>query len=320
MVALMGASGAGKSTLLDVLAQRKSTGTTAGDITYNGTTEMVPFAYVMQDDVHIGTLTVRESVYFAAELRLSMHMSAAAKATRVEKIIDMLGLRKVADSQLGSQTVRGVSGGELKRVSIAVEIVHLPGLMFLDEPTTGLDSSISHEVMSAVRNLANQNRTVVCTIHQPSEDTFALFDTLLLLAEGRVVYFGSAQAATDFFTQSPFRFACNPSANPADFIVAVAGSFLPAVDGRFISGGELHTYYNSTEQARHAALPVPPSSTSTSTTTTGSSTAPDTVDALPTTVAVTPTSSFWHQLKTLMHRRWLCMRREYGLVLAPLVA
>ncbi|KAJ1403806.1 hypothetical protein B484DRAFT_309781, partial [Ochromonadaceae sp. CCMP2298] len=84
---------------------------------------------------------------------------------------------------------------QLKRLSIAVEIVHLPDLMFLDEPTTGM----CVDVMSAVRNLANQNRTVVCTIHQPSEDTYALFDKLLLLAEGRVIFHGPAKHIVPYF-------------------------------------------------------------------------------------------------------------------------
>jgi len=257
MVALMGASGAGKSTLLDVLSQRKTTGTIKGDITYNGSTEMKSFAYVMQDNAHMGILTVRESIHYAAELRLSEHMSKEAKAKRVQKIIDMLGLDGVSNSILGTNDFRGVSGGQLKRVSIGVEIVNLPNLMFLDEPTTGLDSSISLEVMSAVRNLANQNRTVICTIHQPSEETFALFDSLLLLAEGRVIYFGPTSAVAEYFLQSPYKFECKPGANPADFVVAVAGSYLPSHDGRAVTGGELAAYYATSDRARSAAEILP---------------------------------------------------------------
>ena len=257
MVALMGASGAGKSTLLDVLAQRKNTGTIKGEITYNGSTEMKSFAYVMQDNAHMGILTVRESIHYAAELRLSERMSKEAKAKRVQKIIDMLGLDGVANSILGTHQIRGVSGGQLKRVSIGVEIVNLPNLMFLDEPTTGLDSSISLEVMSAVRNLANQNRTVICTIHQPSEDTFALFDSLLLLAEGRVIFFGPTSTVAEFFAQSPYKFECKPGANPADFVVAVAGSYLPSHDGRSVTGGELAAYYATSDRAKSAAEVLP---------------------------------------------------------------
>jgi ABC-type multidrug transport system ATPase subunit len=232
MCALMGASGAGKSTLLDVLAKRKTSGRVTGEITYNGDSNMCTSAYVMQDNVHIDVLTVRETLYFAAQLRLSEQLSKPAKRARVQKILDILALNDVADSEVGSVDERGVSGGQLKRVSIGVEIVHLPDLMFLDEPTTGLDSAIALEVMSAIRNLANQNRTVVCTIHQPSADTFALFDTLLLLADGNVVYFGPTREAVPYFSNSPFAFAALQAGdNPADYIVHIANACEPTAAG-----------------------------------------------------------------------------------------
>jgi len=110
MCALMGASGAGKSTLLDVLGKRKNTGVITGDITYNGVKDLKSFAYVMQDNIHIGILTVRESITYAAELRLKETMNADKKAKRVQKIIDMLGLTKVAESPLGTHEIRGISG------------------------------------------------------------------------------------------------------------------------------------------------------------------------------------------------------------------
>jgi ATP-binding cassette subfamily G (WHITE) protein 2 (SNQ2) len=318
LLALMGASGAGKSTLLDVLAQRKTTGTITGSITYNGRTTLHDSAYMMQDDVHMGMLTVRESIYFAAELRLHQ-FSKEAKAKRVEQIMDILGLQLVADSTLGTATVRGISGGELRRVSIAVEIVHLPGLMFLDEPTTGLDSSIALEIISAVRNLANQHRTIICTIHQPSEDAFALFDTVLLLAEGRIVYLGPAHAAVDFFVRSPFRFVCNPGVNPAEFIIAVAGSFLQACDGRSVTSGELSAHYLTTDNAVYAALQTPSPSESQASrpgSLTGS-------EASVTSEKIrngTMPSSFWYQLTTLLHRRFLALRKDPRAPCAPLIA
>ena len=269
---------------------------------------MRSFAYVMQDNVYIGLLTVRESLYYAAELRLSEKMSAEDKKKRVDKIINMLGLEKQADTILGTSFRRGVSGGQLKRVSIGVEIINLPDLMFLDEPTTGnvlcyhnryicmiltdtigkwirfdyapppppptpfshsflalfslagLDSSISLEVMSAVRNLANQNRTVICTIHQPSPETFALFDTLLLLAEGRVIYFGPTSTMIQYFQEeSPYQFPYKKGSNAADYVVAVAGSFITASDGSTISGQELADYYTTTDryQAAQEIFAVP---------------------------------------------------------------
>ena len=131
-----------------------------------------------------------------------------------------------------------------------MEIVNLPNLMFLDEPTTGLDRSTSLEVMSAIRIVANQNRTVICTIHQPSAETFALFDTLLLLAAGKIIYFGPTLHMINhkYFTDSPFQFKYAEGSNPADFVVAVAGSFINACDGRKISGAELVNFFKTTEQ------------------------------------------------------------------------
>jgi ATP-binding cassette subfamily G (WHITE) protein 2 (SNQ2) len=165
MCALMGASGAGKSTLLDVLAGRKTVGQIQGEILFNGTTRnshiMRSAAYVMQDNVHIPQLTVKQTLGYAASLRLPQRTSNKMRQVRITKIMDMLGLNDCANSLVGGTRMRGISGGQMKRLSIGVEIIHMPDLIFLDEPTTGLDSSKSYEVMAAVRNLANQNRTVM---------------------------------------------------------------------------------------------------------------------------------------------------------------
>lgn len=244
MCALMGASGAGKSTLLDVLANRKNTGEIVGQITYNSSPKIPSMAYVMQDNVHIGLLTVRESLYFAAKFRLPETTSVEDINKRVDKILAMLGLTMVQHTTVGNENIRGISGGQLKRLSIGVEIINLPAIMFLDEPTTGLDSSISLEVMSAVRNLADQNRTVICTIHQPSIATFNLFDKLLLLAKGRIIYFGSVSKVTDYFTNSVFQFNFKTNSNPADFVVAIAGGFVPDNQGNQVSGDQLADYYS----------------------------------------------------------------------------
>lgn len=259
MCALMGASGAGKSTLLDVLAGRKTTGEIEGSITFNDSPVLRSSAYVMQDNVHIGLLTVRQSLYFAAELRLPENWTYEKKNKRVDKILDMLGLTAVQNTIVGNHSIRGISGGQVKRLSIGVEIINLPNMMFLDEPTTGLDSSISLEVMSAVRNLANQNRTVICTIHQPSAQTFELFDTLLLLARGKVIYFGPVRDCVEYFMSSPYQFHYRPNSNPADYVVAVGGSFIPAVDGKHISGEELADYYITKKKGdTSSVLPVDP--------------------------------------------------------------
>lgn len=254
MCALMGASGAGKSTLLDVLAGRKTTGEIVGDILFNGgerTRAVIrSSAYVMQDNVHIGVLTVRQTLIYAAHLRMEEKHSEQAKVARVNKIMDMLGLTEHANTIVGNEYIRGISGGQLKRLSIGVEIVNLPDLIFLDEPTSGLDSSISYEVMAAVRNLANQNRTVICTIHQPSPMTYFLFDKLLLLADGRVIYFGPSRDVVNYFATSPYAFKYIRGTNPADFVISIAGCFTPARNGKVVTGGELATFYSTGELCR----------------------------------------------------------------------
>lgn len=208
----------------------------------------------------VGLLTVRENLFFAAQLRLPEAWTLDKKQRRVDKILDMLALTLVANSVVGTATIRGISGGQLKRLSIGVEIIALPNVIYLDEPTTGLDSSISFEVMAAVRNLANQNRTVIATIHQPSQQTFDLFDTLLLLAKGRVIYFGPVAECVGYFMQGQYAFPYRANSNVADYVVAVAGGFIPSPTpsthagnvskDRIVSGEELADYYEQQQMLK----------------------------------------------------------------------
>lgn len=113
----------------------------------------------------------------------------------VDDTIMQMGLHDCADSKIGNWHLRGLSGGEKKRLSISLEIVTHPQVLFLDEPTTGLDSAAAFFVVEALRNIAHDGRIVVCTIHQPSSDVFNLFDDLLLISSGETVYFGEAKSA-----------------------------------------------------------------------------------------------------------------------------
>lgn len=225
MLAIMGASGAGKSSLLNLLAGRV-TNTPGSEVTgtvhVNGKArDFERFkklsAYVLQDDDMFGELTVREQLMYTARLRLPSSMSNDRKKLRVEKVIQELGLSKVADSLIGNETIRGVSGGERKRVSIGTELVTDSSLLFLDEPTSGLDAFNALNVMSTLRTLASNGRTIVSTIHQPRSSIFQLFDMLLLLSEGRTVYFGPASEAISYFDK--LRFPSPESFNPSDFFL-----------------------------------------------------------------------------------------------------
>lgn len=195
--AIMGPSGCGKSTLLDILADRKTSGHVAGSILMNGHERGAYFkraaAYVMQFDALFEMLTVREMLTYTAELRITGN-DDEMKSERVQTVIDELDLGKVADSRIGGAGLRGISGGQARRVTVGVELVTRPSVLFLDEPTTGLDAYSSLLLVRSLRALADSGRTVLCTIHQPRPDIFALFDTLLLMAAGEVAYF--AEQAT----------------------------------------------------------------------------------------------------------------------------
>lgn len=225
MLAILGPSGSGKSSLLNLLAGRITANPNAhvtGSVLVNGqprdySTFKKIAAYVLQDDDMFGELTVREQIKYAAMLRLPSSISQERKMLRVDNVIQELGLAKVADTLIGNATIRGISGGERKRVSIGTELVTDSSLLFLDEPTSGLDSFNALNVITSLRRLASNGRTVVTTIHQPRSSIFQLFDMLLLLSNGRVMYFGPAREAIPYF--SSLRFPSPPSFNPADFFL-----------------------------------------------------------------------------------------------------
>ncbi|GFQ08033.1 ABC transporter g family member 15 [Phtheirospermum japonicum] len=199
IMAIMGPSGSGKSTLLDSLAGRLSKNVVmAGNILLNGKKQRLDYgvvAYVTQEDVLLGTLTVRETLTYSAHLRLPTSMTKEEIKDIIEGTISEVGLQECADRQIGNWHLRGISGGERKRLSIALEILVRPRILFLDEPTTGLDSAASFFVIQAIKNLARDGRTVISSIHQPSSEVFALFDDLYLLSGGETVFFGEAKMA-----------------------------------------------------------------------------------------------------------------------------
>ncbi|KNC80168.1 hypothetical protein SARC_07461 [Sphaeroforma arctica JP610] len=225
MLAIMGASGAGKTTLLNLLAGRlTSTGNcqTEGRIYVNGKKrDYQQFkkysAYVMQDDDMFAEMTVKETITFSAKLRLPASVSAEETKVRVDSLLAELGLAHVQDSYIGNAILRGVSGGERKRVNIGTELVTEPSLVFMDEPTTGLDSFNALNIVFTMNKLCQNNRTIVTTIHQPRSNIYGMFDNLLLLSKGRVVYFGGAEEAVDYF--SKLNFVAPSHFNPADYFI-----------------------------------------------------------------------------------------------------
>ena len=188
----MGASGAGKTSLLNVLAGEVHEGTISGELLINGQhatgRELRKIAgYVYQDDIVFPTMTVREAMMLSAHLRVSKSVSQDAKRERVNDLISLLHLNKAADTQIGDERIRGVSGGERKRACVGTELVTNPGILFLDEPTSGLDSFTAYSVMRFLKRIARTGRTVVATIHQPSSEIFHLIDDLMLMAVGLLI-------------------------------------------------------------------------------------------------------------------------------------
>jgi len=226
LLAIMGASGAGKSTLLNTLLFRN-----LGDLQVSGkrianNSIVTPNSltalsgYVQQVDLFFGTLTVQEHLKFQAMVRMDKEIPMAKRMERVDEVIKVLGLTKAKDTVIGIPgRIKGISGGEMKRLSFASEVLTNPPILFCDEPTSGLDSFMAASVMDMMMDLAKQGRTVICTIHQPSSQIFAKFDRLLLLAEGRTAYLGDASQAATFF-QSVGK-PCPSNYNPADHFVEV---------------------------------------------------------------------------------------------------
>uniref|UniRef100_A0A8C8DU60 ATP-binding cassette, sub-family G (WHITE), member 2c n=1 Tax=Oryzias sinensis TaxID=183150 RepID=A0A8C8DU60_9TELE len=237
MNAIMGATGSGKTSLLDVIAGRKDpAGLRQGQVLVDGqvvTSELrLSSAYVVQDDILMGTLTVRENLLFSANLRLNpKHHSSTDKNNRVNIIINDLGLTDCADTKIGTEFLRGVSGGERKRCSIGMELITSPSLLFLDEPTTGLDSNTANCIIGLLHKLARRGKTVIFSIHQPRYSIFKQFDHLTLMHKGEVVYAGAAAQALDYFTNLGYQIeAFN---NPADF-------FMDITNGEITSTADLH--------------------------------------------------------------------------------
>ncbi|CAG8602588.1 3916_t:CDS:2 [Ambispora gerdemannii] len=225
VLGVLGPSGSGKSTLLDVLAGRKDKKLVSGEICLNGKPGQPKHlsTYVMQEHVMNGVLTVRESIQFAADLCFPKSYSAADRRARVQQIITEFGLDRVAESKIGTNFVRGISGGEKRRASIATQILTHPKIIFLDEPTTGLDSAASYNVIKVIVEMAQKyNLTVIASLHQPSTKTFELLDKICLIARGRTVYFGDREPANDFFERAGYPV---PSYfNPADHFLYVINS------------------------------------------------------------------------------------------------
>lgn len=242
---IMGPSGSGKSSCLNAMARRLYGSPflkycPSGRMLLNGSTatdDVVTSicSYVPQDDTGLlPCLTVRETLHFAARLRLPSFLSHEQKVQRAESVLLKLGLKDCADNLIGSEMVKGISGGEKRRVSIGIQILTDPRVLLLDEPTSGLDAFTAFSIIEVLKGLADEGRTVIFSIHQPRSDMFKQFGGVLLLSKGGdVVYAGKVSDMLRHF--ETLGFACPESANPADFALDLVSverpkSLLPIKD------------------------------------------------------------------------------------------
>ncbi|KDE04252.1 hypothetical protein MVLG_05280 [Microbotryum lychnidis-dioicae p1A1 Lamole] len=227
--AIMGPSGAGKSSLLQVLSGRLKSGATSvfstyGSVTFNDrpydSSLASLMAFIEQEDAHhLPALTVRETLRYAARLRLPGQSLSQCDA-RAEEVLRILGLKICADNLVGGPLLKGISGGEKRRLSLAVQLIDDPPVLFADEPTSGLDSFTAYNIMLTLKDLADQGRTIIVSVHQPRSDVWDIFDHVLLLAKGGLTAYSGPR--TDILKALESCGAvCPTDFNPAEFVLDV---------------------------------------------------------------------------------------------------
>lgn len=233
VLAILGPSGSGKTTFLNLLGGRSEYGLKRGSVLFGGeqrnprTKRKV--AYVMQDDVFFSSLTVRETLEFTAAIRIPVK-EAELRERRIAEVVSRLRLDRCLDTRVGNQQFdKGISGGERKRLNIANELLAQPQVLLLDEPTSGLDASTAMAVVRLLRELANEGKTIITTIHQPSSAMFGLFDKILLLSEGETIFYGPRQDVKSYFEAVGYPFP--PDFNPFDYLLQMVIDDLPAPAG-----------------------------------------------------------------------------------------
>lgn len=219
LIGLMGASGSGKSTLLNVLNGTEKP--SSGRVLINGIDihehpEQVEgiVGFIPQDDLLMEDLTVFENLYFAARLCFG-HYSRAQITERVEKVLISLGLSETRNLKVGSPLEKTISGGQRKRLNIGLELLREPAILFVDEPTSGLSSRDSENIMDLLKELALRGKMIFTVIHQPSSDIFKMFDTLIILDVGGFqIYYGNAVESVNYFQEIMNAAAKTPGACP----------------------------------------------------------------------------------------------------------
>eukprot|EP00927_Polykrikos_kofoidii_P027600 TRINITY_DN2421_c0_g1_i1.p1 TRINITY_DN2421_c0_g1~~TRINITY_DN2421_c0_g1_i1.p1 ORF type:complete len:626 (+),score=103.86 TRINITY_DN2421_c0_g1_i1:58-1878(+) len=226
LTCILGPSGSGKTSLLNLLAGRvrkggKSDAGIGGWVKLNGqviepSNVQQIFAYVMQDDALLGTMTPREVLQFAARMK-TVSNAEMSHSDLIDSLLDSLSLTKCADTMVGNELIKGISGGERKRTAVGAELITNPDITFLDEPTSGLDAGAAYDLILVLKQLAMLQRSVLLTIHQPSSEIFHQFDQAIFLVGGQVAYCGKPSDIRAHF--STIDKVCPQDYNPADFVM-----------------------------------------------------------------------------------------------------
>ena len=212
MCAIVGPSGAGKSTLLELLAGQRPIGRVDGAIWMNGRPVGKRFrrvsAFVNQSDMFVPTMSAAETLRFHARLRVPP--GGDDIDTRIQAVLETMGLGRARNTQVGGTlpggiTVRGLSGGEKRRLTIACSLIARPSILFLDEPTSGLDSFAALNIMDYVSKLSGLGHTVVASVHQPRSAIWEMFHKVCVLSEGTQLYYGPPAAAAPWFGSLGYR-------------------------------------------------------------------------------------------------------------------
>ncbi|XP_036056547.1 ATP-binding cassette sub-family G member 3-like isoform X2 [Onychomys torridus] len=224
--AIMGPEDGSRSWLLDVLAARKDPRGLSGDILINGNPRPANFkctsGYVPRNDMVMHTVTVRDNVEFSAALRLPVSVTGDERRRRIDEVLELLHLENVANVKPRSKELR-------KRTSIAMEVITEHPILFLDDPTTGLDLITMTDIISVLRRMSMRGRTIIFSINQAQYSIFRFFDSLTLVASGKVMYHGPAQEALEYFTSAGYIYDSHN--NPADFFLDIInGGFCAILD------------------------------------------------------------------------------------------
>nr|CCA26606.1 ATPbinding Cassette (ABC) Superfamily putative [Albugo laibachii Nc14] len=255
LTAILGPSGSGKTTLLNVLADRvHRNADVQGTIELNGldrvNTDFTAItSYVAQEDALLGSFSVMETLMMAAKLTLSPEMCKKNTIRQqVDFVLGEMGLQSCRDTIVGDIYRKGLSGGQKRRLCVAIELLSNPSILLMDEPTSGLDSNSAYHTIRYIQKLCQRdNKSVLCTIHQPSSRVFSMFDNVLFLTEGAVTYFGSGKQAREYFTHLGHE--CPLYSNPAEHILTLIN--LDYEDENLVNIQELAHQYANSEEYQH---------------------------------------------------------------------